>query len=151
VRIVWRLASGRHPPLTGEGARLVGGRWNSPGRPVVYTSESLALCLAECLVHITGPLPADYVAFKIAVPEEAIEYLDATTLKEGWATDVGYTRGIGDEWLRDERSLVLAVPSAVLRESINLLLNPRHLQAGEVEVMDETPFRFDPRLRPAKS
>ena len=60
----WRLASGNYPPLTGEGARLVGGRWNSPGRPLIYASESIALCLAECLVHVTGSLPSNYPSYK---------------------------------------------------------------------------------------
>lgn len=52
MSVVWRLSNGRYPPLDGEGARLAGGRWNSPGQPAVYTSESLALCLAESLVHL---------------------------------------------------------------------------------------------------
>ena len=148
MTIVWHLASGRHAPLTGEGARLVGGRWNSAGRPLVYASESLALCLAECLVHITGPLPRDYVAFQLAVPEDGIETLNATVLKADWRADLGYTRAIGDQWLAQERSLVLAVPSAVLPESTNMLLNPLHPGAGEVQIVDRQPFRFDPRLRP---
>jgi len=71
VSIVWRLASGRYSPLDGDGARLAGGRWNSAGQLAVYASESVALCLAESLVHITGALPRGYVAFKIYVPDEA--------------------------------------------------------------------------------
>ena len=150
MTIVWSLASGRHPPLTGEGARLVGGRWNSAGRPLVYASESLALCLAECLVHIPGPLPRDYVAFQLAVPDSFIKVLNAAALKADWRTDLGYTRAIGDQWLAQERSPVLAVPSAILPESTNLLLNPLHPDAGEVQIVDQQPFRFDPRLRPTQ-
>lgn len=127
---------------------MVGGRWNSPGRPLVYTSESLALCLAECLVHVTGPLPRDYVAFKISVPGDAVETLDAAALKPGWQADVGYTRAIGDQWMDQARSLALAVPSLVLPESTNVLLNPLHPQADSLAVADQQPFRFDPRLRP---
>jgi RES domain-containing protein len=63
VSHVWRLASGRYPPLVGEGARLAGGRSNSAGRAVVYASESLALSLAECLVHVTGALPQTFKIF----------------------------------------------------------------------------------------
>lgn len=150
MTIVWRLASGRYPPLSGEGARLVGGRWNSAGRLLVYASESLALCLAECLVHITGPLPRDYVAFRLAVPEDRIEVLNAGALKADWRADLGYTRAIGDQWLAQERSLVLAVPSAILPESTNLLLNPLHPEVGDVQIVDRQPFRFDPRLRPSQ-
>lgn len=150
MRISWRLASGRYPPLTGEGARLVGGRWNSAGVPLVYTSESLALCLAECLVHVPGRLPADYLAFQIGVPEDSVEVVSAHSLSPNWRHDLAATRMIGDSWLADLRTLALAVPSAVLPYSSNLLLNPLHPRAGEIRVVSQQPFQFDPRLRPPR-
>lgn len=146
----WRLASGSYPPLTGEGARLVGGRWNSPGRPLVYASESLALCLAECLVHVTGSLPQNYVAFKISFPDDDAEVLSLKTLRASWERDLARTRAAGDRWLKEARSLALVVPSAVLPESRNILLNPRHSNAARVRVVSRKPFTFDPRLRPAR-
>jgi RES domain-containing protein len=148
VSDVWRLASGRYPPLDGEGARLAGGRWNSAGRPAVYTSESVALCLAEALVHIPGALPDGYQSYKIYVPDDEIETLNAKILKRGWATDLVYTRKVGDKWLSEQRSLALAVPSVVLPESTNFILNPLHPHASELRVIDQRPFHFDPRLRP---
>src|SRR5260370_22248182 len=144
---VWRLASSRYPPLGGDGARLAGGRWNFPGRPLIYTSESLALCLAECLVHVTGPLPHDYQAFEIAVPDEAIEYLDVNTLKRGWQRNLGYTRAVGDEWLISGRTLALVAPSVVLPKSANVLLNPLHPRSVELQIEARQAFRVDPRLR----
>ncbi len=144
--IVWRLASGRHPPLTGEGARLVGGRWNSPGRPLVYTSESLALCLAECLVHIPGRLPTNYVAFKISIPDDSVE----AAPDAAWQHGLEATRAFGDTWISKARTLALRVPSAVLPDSYNVLLNPLHPRAGEVRVVTQQPFQFDPRLRPPR-
>ena len=149
MSIVWRLASGRHPPLDGEGARRAGGRWNSAGQPAVYTSESLALCLAESLVHLPGDLPRGYQSFKIFVPDDAIEVLDVTSLIEKWQSDLFFTRNIGDRWLTARRSLALVVPSVILPESSNLLLNPMHSRANELRVLDQQPFSFDPRLRPA--
>jgi RES domain-containing protein len=149
VRLVWRLASGRYHPLMGEGARLVGGHWNSPGRPLVYTSDSLALCLAECLVHVPGRLPTDYVAFTISIPEDSIEVVDPTLLRADWQHDVGVTRAIGDEWLSSGRTLALAAPSTVLPHSINLLLNPVHSRSVELQVIAKQAFEFDPRLRPS--
>ena len=145
--IVWRLANGRYPLRDGEGARLVGGRWNSVGQPAIYTSESLALCLTESLVHITGPLPLDYVRFKIQVPADSLEILEPTSLKQKWKDDLVYTRTLGDEWLRQKRSVALLVPSAVLPESNNIILNPLHPRAGELQVIEQQPFNFDPRLR----
>ena len=148
MSIVWRLANGRYPPLDGEGARLAGGRWNSAGRAAVYTSESLALCLAESLVHIPGALPLGYMRYKIFVPDDAIEIVEANSLKRSWQTDLLYTRRLGDKWLREERSLAIAVPSVVLPESTNVILNPLHPRATEVRITNKRPFRFDPRLRP---
>ena len=150
MSIVWRLASGRYPPLDGDGARRAGGRWNSPGRPAVYTSESLALCLAESLVHLPGTLPRGYMSFKVFVPDDAVEVLDPTSLTEGWQSDLSFTRTIGDRWLSAQRSLALAVPSVVLPESTNVLLNPMHQRANELRVVDQQPFRFDVRLRPTR-
>jgi RES domain-containing protein len=126
----------------------VGGRWNSPGRPLVYTSDSLALCLAECLVHVPGRLPTDYVAFTISVPDNSVEVVDAASLAQDWRNDVAITRALGDEWLSSARTLVLAVPSAVLPDSTNLLLNPLHPRSAELQVIAQQPFEFDPRLRP---
>jgi RES domain-containing protein len=146
----WRVASGSYPPLTGEGARLVGGRWNSPGRPLVYASESIALCLAECLVHVTGRLPSNYVAFKISFPDGEAEELSLKTLKAGWERDLARTRAVGDKWLAEARSLTLIVPSVVLPESRNVLLNPLHPTAARMRVVSQQPFTFDPRLRPTR-
>ena len=145
---VWRLANGRYPPLDGQGARLAGGRWNSAGRPAVYTSESLALCLAESLVHIKGPLPLGYVRFKIEVPYDAIEYVTLAALKNEWQDDLAYTRRFGDKWLNDRRSLALALPSVILAESVNVILNPLHPHTVELRVIDQQPFTFDSRPRP---
>ena len=148
--IVWRLASGRYAPLTGEGARLVGGRWNSAGRPLVYTSESLALCLAECLVHIPGGLPADYVSFKISIPNDSVEVAAGLAPDPGWRHAIDVTRAFGDAWRAEARSLALRVPSIVLPDSYNVLLNPLHPRAGEARVATRQPFQFDPRLRPPR-
>lgn len=88
MSFVWRLASGRYPPLDGEGARKAGGRWNSAGHAAVYTSESLALCLAESLVHLPGNLPRGYQSFKIFIPDNGIEVLDPASLIEGWLSNL---------------------------------------------------------------
>jgi RES domain-containing protein len=150
VSYVWRLASNHYSPLTGWGSRRAGGRWNSPGLPVVYASTSIAICLAEALVHLPGPLPRNYHRFKISIPDDAFESFDLTSLKSDWDQDQGYTRSIGDEWLREERSLALYVPCAVLPESLNVLINPLHLRMTEVKLVDQGLFTFDPRLRPSK-
>jgi RES domain-containing protein len=96
---------------------------------------------------VTGPLPHDYQAFEIAVPDDAIEYLDVNSLKRGWQRNRAYTRLVGDQWLDAARTLALAVPSAVLPKSANVLLNPLHPRSVELQIVARQPFRFDPRLR----
>jgi RES domain-containing protein len=110
----------------------------------------LALCLSECLVHITGALPRYYTSFKISVPDDSIEELDLAKLKAGWERDTAQTRTIGNEWLEERRSLALIVPSAVLPDSRNVLLNPQHPAAARLRVVSQQPFTFDPRLRPTR-
>ena len=146
---VWRIASGRYDPLDGEGARRVGGRWNSPGRPVVYASAHAALAVLEKLVWVDPEdVPDDLRLFEIEVPDDApVATLDVADLPADW-TGAGSPAcaEIGDRWLAAGESLVLVVPSAVLKEERNVLINPRHPEAGRVRVVESRPFLFDIRL-----
>lgn len=135
----WRLCRRPHAELTGEGARLWGGRWNSPGRPVVYLAEHPALTVLEVRVHLDLPLelmPDDYVLARVVLPARAV----ATT------GDVPDQVAAGDAWLRARATPVLRVPSALVPFAWNLLLDPLHPHAVEARVAELTPFRFDPRL-----
>lgn len=145
----WRLATTLHPPLTGEGAALRGGRWNSIGVSVVYASTHLSLALVELLVHLDAlDLPGNLVAIQIAFPDDLLERLDADELPGVWRDDLRVTRGIGDEWIASERNVALAVPSAVVPQEANILLSPAHVRFAQVQVLDEEPFQVDPRLLP---
>jgi RES domain-containing protein len=146
---VWRIARGCYAPLDGEGARRVGGRWNSAGRPLVYTAQTAALAVLEVLVW-TDPenVPEDLRLFEIEVPDDAsFTSVEPRTLPADW-TEPGSPACIevGDRWLAAGESLALQVPSAVLPEERNLLVNPRHPEAVRVRVVDSRPFSFDLRL-----
>lgn len=146
---VWRIARACYAPLDGEGARLMGGRWNSAGRPVVYTSRTAALCVLEVLVW-TDPedVPDDLRLYEIEVPDSApILRVSSGSLSANW-TEPGSPECIeaGDRWLAAADALALEVPSAVLPEEHNLLINPRHPDAAGVHVVDSRPFTFDLRL-----
>ena len=147
---VWRLAPSPYPAFDGEGARRAGGRWNSAGIPVVYSSEHLSLAVVELLVHVeVAALPDNLIAYAVDLPDAAVERLDPALLPTGWSDDPeqGTTRTLGDGWLREARSLALAVPSAVIPEELNVLLNPRHPAAETALVATFTrPFTFDPRI-----
>lgn len=149
---VWRLARRDFAALDGEGAREWGGRWNSPGRPLVYCSRLLSLAALEYLVHLSpSAAPDDLVASAIEVTDDAVERLAEDGLPKGWARRVAATRKIGDAWLASGRSAVLVVPSAVLPaalapDEVNVLINPAHAAAAGTRVVDQRPFSFDPRL-----
>lgn len=144
---LWRLTKEQFlPGLDGEGARLAGGRWNSPGMPVVYCSSSLALAALEALVNIPRlRRRAGELQPLVAV---ALEVDEAAIADPGFprTQDVAVSRQIGDAWLRSISSLALAVPSRVIPLERNVLLNPRHPAMAEVHVVLTEPFVFDDRL-----
>lgn len=146
---LWRIAHARYEALNGEGARRWGGCWNSPGRLVVYTSTTASLAMLEKLVWIDpDDVPENLRLFEIELPDELErEWLDRSRLPKDWK-DAGCPActEIGDEWLASASSLALVVPSTLLDEELNVLINPRHDQARRARVVGSRPFTFDPRL-----
>ncbi len=147
---VWRVAKRSHAALDGEGARRAGGRWNSPGIPLVYTSSALSLSVLELLVH-TDPdlIPNDLRAFEIDCPGSLkAELLDVATLPSNWRQIPNHPacRAIGDAWLKLRHHALLGVPSAVVPEELNYLINPAHPHAAHVKVIRSRAFSFDERL-----
>ena len=147
---LWRLAREAYRELDGEGARLYGGRWNSTGRAVVYTSATLSLAALELLVHVDPEeLPDDLVALGIEVPARAWDLgVRSGGLPEDWREVPNHPvcHRIGDQWLEAGAALVLRVPSAIVPQEESVLLNPKHPDAAEVRVISTEPFRFDRRL-----
>lgn len=138
-----------HRALDGEGARLYGGRWNSEGGAVVYASATLSLAALEYLVHVDiAEVPADLVALGIEVPEDAAAaVLGVADLPPDWKRpDAAGSAAVGDAWVAEGASLTLAVPSAIVPEENNVLINPRHGRAADVRIASERPFAYDPRL-----
>ena len=136
--------------MDGEGHRRAGGRWNSPGIPVVYTSSTLSLAILELLVH-TDPdlIPKDLHAFEIDCPGSLMpEILDAGTLPSNWRGIPNHPacRGMGDGWLERRNHAILGVPSAVVPEELNYLINPAHPEAALIRVVRSRAFSFDERL-----
>ena len=148
--LVWRICREGQQELDGEGARLYGGRWNSEGVPVLYTSSTLALAALEFLVHADiEDVPDDLVALAIEVPDDAgAKTVAVNDLPGDWnqLPDHPACAKIGDEWVAEGTALLLRVPSAVVPEESNLLINPGHPRAGDVVVVSMRPFAFDRRL-----
>jgi len=139
MRVV-RLCTRRHPELDGEGSRLLGSRWSSPGRPVVYAAACSALAALEYLAHATE-LPVCMLLKRIEVPDtlpmERIDCLPA---------DLNVFRQLGDEWLANGATPLLRVPSVLAPRQWNLLLNPSHPLFRAIKTVDQSPFAFDSRL-----
>lgn len=149
---VWRLCRAIHAAdaFSGEGARRFGGRWNSRGVPMVYTSTSLALAAIELFVHLDpSQAPSDLVSISALLPEgEPQQTLDVADLPAEWWTDqsAAVLRETGDAWMRRADSLALKVPSAPIRIEWNVLLNPLHPRMRLLKIDPLLPFVFDARM-----
>lgn len=146
---LWRICRAPFQDLDGEGAKLHGGRWNSEGIPVVYLSTTLALAAMEYLVHLdVRTAPSDLVAMELEIPDDiSREEIVAEALSEDWNVVSDHPRcvDIGDEWARRGEAAILFVPSAVIPNSWNVLLNPLHAERARITYTLE-PFVFDRRL-----
>lgn len=138
--------------FSGEGARLYGGRWNSPGVAVVYTAQFLSLAQLELLVHLEAEavLRGHWRYFAVDVAPRAIiaceSWIDLPPDWAAWPAPAA-TQAIGDRWIAESVSVTLSVPSAVTPGERNLLLNPAHPEyAAAVLVAAPEPLRLDQRL-----
>jgi RES domain-containing protein len=147
----WRLVKERfaRSAFDGEGARLHGGRWNSPGTRMAYASESVALATLEVLVHLqmSAVLPS-YALATIRFPEDLVEVLEPALLPANWRQfpSPPELQAIGDQWIKEPRSAILQVPSAIIPSASNFLLNPAHPEFAQVVIEPPEPYEFDPRL-----
>jgi RES domain-containing protein len=151
--IVWRLARAidRATAFSGAGSFRYGGRWNSPGRYAVYASVSLSTAALEIMVHAGTPraIPNDELAIRVIIPDDIeVQRVVARDLPEDWQElDHPECLAIGDGWLEQTRTAVLDVPSAVVPQDRNVVLNPRHPDFARIDTSDPgTPFQWDPRL-----
>lgn len=149
--IVYRLSRGPYKnDLSGKGAELAGGRWNSKGTALLYTSESIALCTVEIAVHMPlGIIPKDYFLVKIDIPDNtSMKELSEAELPADWKSfpHANSTQMIGDAFVQEYEHLVLKVPSATVQGNYNYLLNPRHQDFRQVRIVETVLFEFDKRL-----
>lgn len=155
MRRVFRAFERKHvaTAFTGEGARLFGGRWNSPGVGVVYASSSLALALLEIMANARRRIPPGFVFCTIDIPDDArVKTLDASTLPPLWyeAPAPPELQEIGDAWVRAGTSVALLVPSAIARIEENVLLNPEHEDFARLIIGAPQGIPVDERLRPTR-
>src|ERR1700692_4331458 len=144
----YRIADRRHKIFDGQGAALLGGRWNSPGRRIVYAAETYAGALLEVLVHANiGKLPKTHswieILIRKSIPIEEAHPADIP----GWdAPDQRASRRYGDRWYDEGRTAVLLVPSIVARPERNIAINQQHPEFRRIRATPPKPVVWDARL-----
>ncbi len=137
--------------LSGNGARLYGGRWNSEGLFAVYTSSTRSLALLETLAHTPAKMLNEkvYMLITFSVPDTLYpEVLDRSMLTAGWdAPDTRpLTKKLGDKFLKAKSSVLLAVPSVLIREELNFVINPLHPEMKKLKLVNKRRINFDSRI-----
>lgn len=147
---LWRITREAYTALDGEGARLYGARWTPRGTPAIYAASHLSLAALEYLVHIDAEdAPDDLVALRIGVPDDVTEPACATaSLPADWRRTPSppQCQAIGAEWAGRRERLLLRVPSVLVPEESNVLVNPMHPDADRVRLIGSRAFTYDVRL-----
>lgn len=149
--IVFRLSKSKFAyDLSGKGAEIAGGRWNSKGVPVIYTAESRALCVTEIAVHTgLGIIPENYVMVTIEIPDNIKIYeVPNIDLSPDWKSipHSGSTQLLGDTLLKENKYGVIRVQSAVVQGDYNYLINPNHPDVKSIRIVKVEEFSFDRRM-----
>jgi RES domain-containing protein len=146
--LLWRISS--HSELNGRGGLNAPARWHNQGRPVVYLAETPATALIEVLVHLEvreGRFPPSFQLLKLQVPDSVSrDRLAASDLATGWTEDLRISRAAGDRWLDECRSALLQIPSAIVPETENWMLNPLHPDSRLITIEWARKFPYDGRL-----
>ncbi|WP_235581396.1 MULTISPECIES: RES family NAD+ phosphorylase [unclassified Rhizobacter] len=153
---LWRIATDAREyeadDLSGKGAEQTGGRWNRPGRPLVYAASTASLACLETVVHLNaGELPLNRFLVRIEVPAavwQSRRLFAPADLPVGWSAipEGKVSLDIGDAWLRTASSALLVVPSVIVPEECNVLINPLHADAAQIRAVKERPWTYDLRL-----
>jgi RES domain-containing protein len=145
---LWRISN--HLSLAGDGASRTPGRWHTRGRRVVYCAQNPAAALLEILVHFEidiQDLPLRYRLLKIEAPDDVrIERVTVDQLPADWPERIELTSALGDGWLTKGSAALLSVPSAIVPETFNVLLNPAHQDAKRIVILQAGDHAIDPRL-----
>ena len=149
----WRLVHKRRvaSAFTGDGARRYGGHWNSKGRKAIYTADSLALATLEIMVHaIAYEDLLLFFYFQVRFSEDLVETIDSESLPRHWRKDPAplSCKKFGDRWLASGPKPILKIPSVVLPEGCNYILNPDHPQWAQIKLSKPRPFTLDHRITP---
>lgn len=149
MRKVYRISKCMYiDDLKGTGAATYAGRWHSKGTYILYTANSASLALLESVVHIAAIPMVDYCMICLEIPDDKISKTTIKDLPDNWYTNPapGTLGSIGDSFIRQNEYLAMEVPSAVIAEETNLLLNPNHKDFSKVKVSYRRIIPIDERF-----
>jgi RES domain-containing protein len=147
--IVYRITNEAYRnDISGTGAALFGSRWNSRGIYLLYTSQSISLSILESLVHLKqSVIPPSQYLLHIELPDEKeTAEISFTKMRKGWKQDLDYTQWMGDQFVQNKQNLFLKVPSVIVPEESNVLLNPLHKDYKKVKIIASELLELDKRL-----
>ncbi|MCL9783288.1 RES family NAD+ phosphorylase [Vibrio sp. S4M6] len=147
---IYRLSHANYASLSGEGGLYGSGRWHQKGALITYTASSRSLAALERLVHESIEDMPQLAMLTIWVPDDVqISRFTVKGLPEGWDSlpDSGLARDIGQQWLAANESLLMQVPSAIIQDEFNYLINPMHLEFSRIKIVDKRDYYYDPRLQ----
>ena len=146
--ILWRISN--YATFDGVGGLLVSGRWHSKGHPAVYCTLNPSTALLETFVHIeidAEDRPERFQVLKIEGPDTlSRERIEANELPADWSNDITITQGVGDRWFSENRSLLLEVPSVLVPETWNVVVNPQHSEFRLLKITIQYEHPFDARF-----
>jgi len=144
--VLWRIS--RHRDLGGLGGLKAPGRWHYAGHRIVYLAETPASALLEVCVHTSAnDVPPEFTLLKIQGPNLHTPSVSIDALPDNWRTQLDVTRHLGTDWLENNKSVLLRVPSGIVPETMNRLFNPAHRQAAEFRIVEAIANPFDAKLK----
>lgn len=149
--LIYRISSSSFiEDLSGFGAKEYGGRWNNKGTAVVYLAESRAMAVMEVLVHLrSDEVDKPFVLATFDVPDDKIKEISILDLPKNWRDPqaAGDLKKIGDDFVNDGSYLLLKLPSVILEEEFNFILNPKHPDGEKIRLLSRRNFAFDKRFK----
>jgi len=139
--------NGAYPIFDATGSTIAPGRWNTPGSPLIYTSEHYSTALLEKLVHGSGRLPPNQHYIEIMLPKGLSYEVFSAPALPGWdSMPATSSIAFGEKWCQERRSAILIVPSVVARLDRNVLINPAHPEFATITASLHEPVHWDRRL-----
>ena len=149
--LLYRISSPKYiEDLSGTGSKQYGARWNDKGFAMVCFAQSRAMAVMEVLIHLRPEdIDKDFILAEFDVSDNSVLKIDVNDLPKNWKeeSEIELLKEIGNKFIRDNKFLLLKVPSVIIEEDYNFIFNPNHAQSSEIKLVDKRVFKFDVRFK----